>query len=60
LRTEGTENGDVGAVAPELGVTFNLQMSETRILIRLLWMYFPWNWEFCSALSKLWNLRGGG
>jgi hypothetical protein len=29
-------------------------MSETRILIRLLR-----NWEFGSALSKLWNLGGG-
>jgi hypothetical protein len=35
-------------------------MSETRILIRLLWMYFPQNWEFGSALSKLWNFEGGG
>jgi hypothetical protein len=35
-------------------------MSETHILIRLLWMYFPWNWEFSSALSKLWNFGGGG
>jgi hypothetical protein len=33
-------------------------MSETRILIRLLRMYFPWNWEFGSALSKLRNLGG--
>jgi hypothetical protein len=23
-------------------------------------MYFPRNWEFRSALSKLWNLRGEG
>jgi hypothetical protein len=30
-------------------------MGETRILIRLLRMYFPRNWEFDSALSKLWN-----
>jgi hypothetical protein len=21
-------------------------------------MYFPWNWEFGSVLSKLWNLGG--
>jgi hypothetical protein len=21
-------------------------------------MYFPWNWEFGSALSKLWNFGG--
>jgi hypothetical protein len=35
-------------------------MSETRILIRLLRMYFPRNWEFGSALSKLRNFGGGG
>jgi hypothetical protein len=35
-------------------------MSETRILIRLLRMYFPRNWEFGLALSKLRNLGGGG
>jgi hypothetical protein len=23
-------------------------------------MYFPWNWEFGSVLSKLWNFMGGG
>jgi hypothetical protein len=38
----------------------NLQMSETRILIRLLRMNFPRNWEFGSALSKLRNFGGGG
>jgi hypothetical protein len=32
-----------GAVAPLSGVPHNLQMSETRILIRLLRMYFPRN-----------------
>jgi hypothetical protein len=35
-----------------------LQMSETRTLIRLLRMYFPRNWEFGSALSKLRNFGG--
>jgi hypothetical protein len=60
LRTEGRENGDLGAVAPHSGVLLNLQMSETRILIRLLWMYFPQNWEFGAALSELQNFRGGG
>jgi hypothetical protein len=29
-------------------------------MIRLLRMYFPRNWEFGSALSKLRNLGGGG
>jgi hypothetical protein len=32
-----------------------LLMSETRIVIRLLRMYFPRNWKFGSALSKLRN-----
>jgi hypothetical protein len=36
------------------------KMSETRILVKLLRMYFPRNWEFGSALSKLWNFGGGG
>jgi hypothetical protein len=35
-------------------------MSETRILIRLLWTYFPQNWQFGSALSKLLNFVLGG
>jgi hypothetical protein len=33
-------------------------MSETCILIRLLRMYFPRNWDFGSALSKLRNFGG--
>jgi hypothetical protein len=32
------------AVAPYSGVSLNLQMSKTRILIRLLRTYFPRNW----------------
>jgi hypothetical protein len=40
------------------GVPLNLKMNETRILIRLLWMYIPRNWEFCSALSKRRNFGG--
>jgi hypothetical protein len=35
-------------------------MSETRILIRLLRIYFPWHWEFGSALSKLRNFGACG
>jgi len=35
------------------------KMSESRILVRLLRMYFPRNWELDSALSKLRNFRGG-
>jgi hypothetical protein len=49
------ENGVLGAVARKSGVTFNLQMNETHILIRLLRMNTPWNWEFGSALAKLRN-----
>jgi hypothetical protein len=56
LRTEGRENGDLGAVAPSSGVPLNLQMSEPRILIGLLRMYFPQISEFGSSL-ELW---GGG
>jgi hypothetical protein len=53
LRTQGRENGDLGAVAPLSGASFHLQMSETRIVIMLLPMCFLRNWEFGSALSKL-------
>jgi hypothetical protein len=56
LRTEGRENGDLGAIAPQSGVPLNLQMSEPRILIRLLRIYFPWTSEFSSASE----FRGGG
>jgi hypothetical protein len=60
LRAEGRENGELRAVAPNQGVPLNLPMSETRILTRLLRMYFLRNWEFGSVLSKLRNFRGGG
>jgi hypothetical protein len=53
------ENGDQGAVIPKSGVPLTLQMSETHILIRMLWMYFPRNWEFGPALSKLRNFGAG-
>jgi hypothetical protein len=60
VRTEGREYRDLEAVAPSSGVPLNLQMSEIHFLIRLLWMYFPWNWEFGSVLSKLRNFGGVG
>jgi hypothetical protein len=60
LSTEGRETGELGAVALYSGVPLNLQMSESHILIRLLQMCFPRNWEFGSALSKLRNFGGGG
>jgi hypothetical protein len=49
-----------GDSSPLVRVSLNLQMSETRILIRLFRMYFPRNWEFGSALSKLRNFGEGG
>jgi hypothetical protein len=52
--------GAGGSVAPQSGVPLNLQMNETRILIRLLQMYIPRNWEFGLALAKLRNFRRGG
>jgi hypothetical protein len=58
LRIEVRENGDLGAVAPQLGVTLNLQMNETHILIRLLLMYIKRKWEFGSGLAKLQNFWG--
>jgi len=36
------------------------KMNETRIVVRLLRMNFPRNWEFGSALSKLRNFGGEG
>jgi hypothetical protein len=47
-----------GGGSPLFRVPLNLQMSEARILIRLLQMYYPQNREFGSALSKLRNLEG--
>jgi hypothetical protein len=60
LRTEGRENGDLGAVAPQSGFPLNFQINETHILIRLLQMYIPRNWEFGSALTKLRIFGGWG
>jgi hypothetical protein len=59
LRTESREKTDLGAAAPYSGVLLNFQISETPIFIRLLQMYFPWNWEIGSALSNLQNFWGG-
>jgi hypothetical protein len=49
-----------GGGTPQSGVPLILQMGEIRILIWLLWMYFPRKWEFGSDLSKLRNFGGGG
>jgi hypothetical protein len=59
LRIQGRENGELGAVAPQSGVPLNLQINETHILIRLLRMCIPRNWEFGSALAKLRNFELG-
>ena len=40
------------------GGLFTQQLSESRILARFLRMYFPRNWEFGYALSKLRNFGG--
>jgi hypothetical protein len=50
------ERGSGGSSPPSQGFHSILQMNETHILIRFLRMYFPRNWEFGSALSKLRNL----
>jgi hypothetical protein len=42
------------------GVSLDLQLRKSRILIRLLWMYIQLNCEFSSALSKFRNFGGGG
>jgi hypothetical protein len=60
LRTEGRENGDLGAVAPYSGVPLNLQMSETGILIMLLRMYFPRKLGIRLRFVKTLEFRGGG
>jgi hypothetical protein len=60
VEDRGQSERESGGGSPLVGVPLNLQMSETRILIRLLRMYFPQNWEFGSALSKLRNFGGGG
>jgi hypothetical protein len=60
IEDRGQREREFGGLAPYSGVPLNLQMSETRILIRVLWMYFSRNREFASALSKLWNFGVGG
>jgi hypothetical protein len=57
---QGRYNGVLGLVVPWSGVLLNLRMGETRILIRLLGIYFSQNWEFGWALAKLLEFREGG
>jgi hypothetical protein len=60
VEDRGQRERGSGGGSPWSGVPLNLQMSETRILIRLLRVYFPRNWEFGSVLSKLRNFGWGG
>jgi hypothetical protein len=55
---EQRERGS-GAGSPQSGVPLNLQMNATHILIILLRIYIPRNYEFGSALAKLRNFGGG-
>jgi hypothetical protein len=52
------EWGSGGSSPLVRGSTQFANESETHILIRLLPMYFPQNWEFGSAFSKLRNFGG--
>jgi hypothetical protein len=54
-RGRGSEVGSPIVKAP-----LDLQMNETHIVIRLLRLYIPRNWEFRSALAKYRNLGVGG
>jgi hypothetical protein len=56
----GQRERGTGGISPLVRDSTQLQMSETCILIRLFQMYFPQNWEFGSALSKLRNFGGRG
>jgi hypothetical protein len=49
-----TERGSGGGSPPVRGST-QFANEWNRIVIRLLRMYIPWNWEFGSALAKLRN-----
>jgi hypothetical protein len=60
VEDRGQRERGTGGCSPLVRVPLNLQISETRTLIRFLRMYFPRNWEFGSTLSKLWNFGGGG
>jgi hypothetical protein len=57
--TGQTERGSGGG-SPLIRGSTQFAKSDTRILIRLLRMYFPRNWEFGLALSKLRNFRAEG
>jgi hypothetical protein len=60
LRTAGWINGDLRVVASWSGVPLNLQMSETCILVWLLQMYFPHNWNSAQLCQNFGNFGGRG
>jgi hypothetical protein len=60
VEDRGQRKRGPGDGSPQSGVPLDLQMNEIRILITLLRMYIPRNFEFGSALSKLRNFGGGG
>jgi hypothetical protein len=59
IEDRGQRERGSGGGSPYSGVPLNLQINETRILIRLLQMYIPRSWEFGSALAKLRNFGEG-
>jgi hypothetical protein len=58
FRTEGRVNGN--GSPPSQGFCSICKWVNPVFLLGLLEMYFPQNWEFGSALSKLLNSGGGG
>jgi hypothetical protein len=57
--TEGRENRDLGAVAPQSGVPPNLQVGETCILIRFLRCIF-YGTGNSARLCKNFEIISGG
>jgi hypothetical protein len=69
LRTEGGGNGDLGGGSPLVRCSAQFAIRFDFVKLSgccygcsggLLRMYFPRNWEFGSALSKVRNFGGGG
>jgi hypothetical protein len=58
--TEGRENRDLGAVAPQSGVPPNLQVGETRILIRFLRCIFHGTGNSARLCQNFGIISGGG
>jgi hypothetical protein len=58
VEDEGQRNGDL-CCSPYTGIPLNLQVNEARILIGLLRMHIPRNWEFGSGFSILRNFGEG-